>query len=115
MSGSRSSSLCYSKAQILARLFATGWALSLQRYYIWLLGASVFWWQKAASQSKGLFRREVRLNSSAISSGCRKKCSWVILDSTRVGKNIMIAQTTSQNAHKKGLQRQIKQTRDSLR
>jgi len=27
----------------------------------------------------------------------------------------MIAQTTSQNAHKKGLQRQIKQTRDSLR
>jgi hypothetical protein len=27
----------------------------------------------------------------------------------------MIEQTTSQNAHKKGLQRQIKQTRDSLR
>src|SRR6202007_2108851 len=30
-------------------------------------------------------------------------------------KNIMTEQTTSQNAHKKGLQRQIKQTRDSLR
>ena len=27
----------------------------------------------------------------------------------------MIEQTTSQNAHKKGLQRQIRQTRDSLR
>src|SRR4030095_4085020 len=90
-------------------------ALSLQRHCIWLLRAPLFWWQNAASQSRGLFRREVRLNSSAISSGCRKKCSYLFGIQQKGGKNVMIEQTTSQNAHKKGLQRQIRQTRDSLR
>jgi hypothetical protein len=57
----------------------------------------------------------VRLNSSAISNGFGKNFSWLLVFNKKREENIMIEQTTSQNAHKSGLQRQIRQTRDSLR
>jgi hypothetical protein len=92
--------------------YGLGFIITALLYLV--IGPSLFWWQSAASQSRGLFRRGVRLNSSAISSGCRKSVVgyWY---STKRRKNIMIEQTTSQDAHKKGLQRQIRQTSDSLR
>lgn len=50
-----------------------------------------------------------------MSSGSEKHFSWLFGIQQKGGKNIMIEQTTSQDAHKKGLQRQIRRTSDSLR
>jgi hypothetical protein len=48
-------------------------------------------------------------------SGSEKNFSWLFGIQQKGGKIIMIEPTTSQDTHKKGLQRQIRQTSDSLR
>jgi len=66
--------------------YGLGFIITALLYLV--IGQSLFWWQNVASQSSGLFRRGVRLNSSAISSGCRKKCSWLFFwDSRKRRKN----------------------------
>jgi hypothetical protein len=50
-----------------------------------------------------------------MSSGSEKNSSWLFGIQQKRGENIMIEPTTSQDANKKGLQRQIRRTSDSLR